>query len=230
MSTPTLVADIHPYILSLKVAAAVASSVRCLQLGLTSKRKLSIPWPIHRFTPVLRIPKHHHLAQATYALLEGGVDVNALNECRNTPLHEACSHSDVTGVELLLRWGADEKATDNSGGKATDCMGCGDPDRMVDLEQRETDNQRIRHMLERAPADRPWLRRGWLVLCRYYPTKVQLSTKSNGDGSSPKVAKADCDSRQGFDEIGHQIVDVDDLVGRVVALDAEDVFRVVGFV
>ncbi|CAM9446176.1 unnamed protein product, partial [Ectocarpus sp. 12 AP-2014] len=49
------------------------------------------------------------------ALLEGGSTVNVRNELNETPLHTACKNSSVTGVELLLRCGADEELTDIGG-------------------------------------------------------------------------------------------------------------------
>ncbi|CAM9898334.1 unnamed protein product [Pylaiella littoralis] len=33
----------------------------------------------------------------------------------DTPLHEACTCPSVAGAELLLRWGADEKNTNEGG-------------------------------------------------------------------------------------------------------------------
>ncbi|CAM9897989.1 unnamed protein product, partial [Pylaiella littoralis] len=119
----------------------------------------------------------------------GGADVNAANKLRNTPLHEASASSSVAGVEILLRWGADEKKTNENGETAADCVGGWEQYDDADEHegsniQRKSDDQRIRDMLTRAPADRSWRRRGWLVLCRSYPTKVQLSAKDNSRGGS----------------------------------------------
>ncbi|CAN0524143.1 unnamed protein product, partial [Ectocarpus sp. 8 AP-2014] len=54
------------------------------------------------------------------ALLEGGAEVNAEGADGCTPLHLACARSSVPAVELLLRWGADEKLVDNAGKTAAD--------------------------------------------------------------------------------------------------------------
>ncbi|CAN0447433.1 unnamed protein product, partial [Ectocarpus fasciculatus] len=86
------------------------------------------------------------------ALLEGGANVNSHNKYERTPLHIACSRSSTAAVELLLRWGADEKLTDEDGTTPEDKIGAvyhhGNNN-----EEIEVDNQRIRHMLARAPAD-----------------------------------------------------------------------------
>ncbi|CAN0445815.1 unnamed protein product, partial [Ectocarpus fasciculatus] len=59
----------------------------------------------------------------------------------------------VAGVEILLRWGADEKLTDDGGNTPTDMIGASHQNGNND-EEIEVDNQRIRQMLARAPADR----------------------------------------------------------------------------
>lgn len=95
-------------------------------------------------------------------------------------------------------------------------------------EQRRADDRRVRHMLARAPADRSWRRLGWLVLARSCPAKVQLAQDSGGGGgrsdSSTKIAKA---SHGGGDRVRDEAADLALLVGRVVDLDAEDIFRLV---
>lgn len=66
-------------------------------------------------------------------------------------------------VELLLHWNADESATNSENRTPSDVLGVGDSD--VDDDAVEISNV-IRGLLVRAPADRVWRRRGWLVLCR----------------------------------------------------------------
>ncbi|CAN0158754.1 unnamed protein product [Ectocarpus sp. 13 AM-2016] len=62
------------------------------------------------FTP-LHVAVNRRIASAgtIRALLEGGANVHARARRDQTPLHLACRRSSVMGVELLLRWGADEK-------------------------------------------------------------------------------------------------------------------------
>ncbi|CAN0409324.1 unnamed protein product, partial [Ectocarpus fasciculatus] len=80
------------------------------------------------------------------ALLEGGANVNSRDGYEQTPLHVACSLSSAAAVELLLRWGADEKLTDENGDTPEHTIGAmhhhGNNN-----EEIEVDNQRIRHML-----------------------------------------------------------------------------------
>ncbi|CAM9790448.1 unnamed protein product, partial [Ectocarpus sp. 6 AP-2014] len=57
------------------------------------------------------------------ALLEGGGHVNARTQHNNTPLHTACERASVSVVELLLRWGADEKLANNDGDTPADVVG-----------------------------------------------------------------------------------------------------------
>ncbi|CAN0106495.1 unnamed protein product, partial [Ectocarpus fasciculatus] len=49
------------------------------------------------------------------ALIEGGANVNVRDVYEQTPLHVACIWSSAAAVEILLRWGADEKLTDVDG-------------------------------------------------------------------------------------------------------------------
>ncbi|CAN0313453.1 unnamed protein product [Ectocarpus sp. 8 AP-2014] len=89
-------------------------------------------------------------------------------------------------------------------------------------------------MLARAPADRSWRRRGWLVLSRAYPTRVQITNGSRGtitssNGCSAKVARASGeDSGRNDEETEDQItVEWKGLVGRVVGLEVDGLFRLV---
>ncbi|CAN0015467.1 unnamed protein product [Ectocarpus sp. 12 AP-2014] len=174
-----------------------------------------------------------------HALLEGGANINVRDELEETPLHKACKCSSVAGVELLLRWGADEKLTDHCGDTPADIVGESSSNATVD-EEIEVDNQRIRRMLARAPADRLWRRRGLLVLSRSCPTRVQIANRSsNGSsigsskGCSAKVSRATSKDSGGHnEETGDQMVMVDwrDLVSRLIELEADGLFRlVVGF-
>ena len=61
-------------------------------------------------------------------LLRGGANIEA-RLGRSTPLHLACSSSHIHVVQLLLRWGADEKAKDSGDSTARDVVGTsGSPD------------------------------------------------------------------------------------------------------
>ncbi|CAM9680433.1 unnamed protein product [Ectocarpus sp. 4 AP-2014] len=170
------------------------------------------------------------------ALLEGGANVHARARRDNTPLHTACKCSSVTGVELLLRWGADEKLTNNAGETPADVV------RARQQNGPETNHQCLLRMLARAPADRSWRRRGWLVLSRSCPTRVQIvnrsgsvssiGSSSSNHGNSAKVARVSGEglSRGGEETEDQMVVDLRGLVGRLVGLEDDGLFRlVVGF-
>ena len=172
------------------------------------------------------------------ALLEAGANVNSLCRGGTTPLHAASFHACVDAVEFLLRWGADEELRDDFGetpvdwlrqwegydsedSQGDDSEESDEDDMFAEIEgvcdeQREADERRISFMLRRAPADRSWRRRGWLVLARSFPAKVQLAHDSCNDASGRS-------KRTG----GPTGMNVQRLVGRVVGLDVESVFRLV---
>lgn len=166
---------------------------------------------------------------AVEILLNAGVDINARTAHGQTALHHACEVSDERGVDVLLRLGANEKLLDYQRKPATGVIGGTRRERshFGQGEESPTEVQtRIRRMLERAPADRVWRRRGWLVLYRAYPTRFQLVGSSN---CSPRCAK---DLRTGSVASGGELrdnldSDLSQLVGNVVGLEADDVFRLI---
>eukprot|EP00752_Nemacystus_decipiens_P010666 g9497.t1 len=175
---------------------------------------------------------------AVRALLEGGANSNACDKNGSTPLHAACKESYLRAVELLLRWGADETRANDLEDKPFDMVGTWEAD-VTDWgydresnDERKADDQRIRQMLASAPADRSWRRRGWLVLCRSHPGRVQLATDDDSRcDRSTKVAKASVVDSGGETDVGEEEAsDLGRLVERLVGLDADGVFRlVVGF-
>ena len=65
-------------------------------------------------------------------------------------------------VDLLLRWGADETAFDDDGETPADAL----ENVREHRECSQDEIERVRLLLDRAPADRAWRRRGWLVMLR----------------------------------------------------------------
>ncbi|CAN0486643.1 unnamed protein product, partial [Ectocarpus sp. 12 AP-2014] len=116
----------------------------------------------------------------------------------------------------------------NGGDTPADVVGAHQND--LDGEEREANNQRIRGILARTPAERSWRRRGWLVRSRSCPTRVQIANGSSSiNGNSAKVARVSGegsgrDDEETEDEI---LVDLRDLVGRLVELEADGLFRLV---
>eukprot|EP00752_Nemacystus_decipiens_P008626 g7703.t1 len=125
-------------------------------------------------------------ARVVEAFLRLGQDARALNaETGMNALHVACFHRyrglhDV--VDLLLRHGADETALDRDGHRPvhlldeTDGEGEGEDEEELGEEDDEEDDdsppctqdeiERTRLLLARAPADRAWRRRAWLLMIR----------------------------------------------------------------
>lgn len=100
---------------------------------------------------------------AVRALIQAGASIEARASITGrTPLHEACSYMRPETVDLLLRMGADENARDNDGRNPVDVTG----QWLADGES-APEQEQIRVMMERAPADRIWRRRRWLVLLRW---------------------------------------------------------------
>ncbi|CAM9329814.1 unnamed protein product [Ectocarpus sp. 13 AM-2016] len=107
----------------------------------------------------------------------------------------------------------------------------------------EADSQRIHQMLARAPADRSWRRRSWLVLSRSCPTRVKIangnvsyssvsSSRKGSNGTSAKMSRISGEDAGGGErETEDQMMaDFRDLVTRLVGLEADGLFRsVVGF-
>lgn len=94
--------------------------------------------------------------------MEGGADVQATDSDGLTPLH-ACFESPINTncgavVRVLLHYGADEKAEDNWGETPTDYL--------LSHYDDEEYRARVSAMIARAPCDRAWRRRGWLIMLR----------------------------------------------------------------
>ena len=113
-------------------------------------------------------------------MLEGGAAIGARTLDGSTPLHLACTLLKAPAARLLLRRGADELAVNNARQTPADVAGlflsasCGrggpaGKEEEEDHRHEEGFNELlgdIKGDLERAPADRAWARRGWLVMAR----------------------------------------------------------------
>eukprot|EP00903_Cladosiphon_okamuranus_P014959 g13847.t1 len=104
------------------------------------------------------------------ALLQLGADVNAKHYDDMTPLHAACSCHEPDAADLLLRWGADETIVDNDGQTPSQWI----PDIARASENHQPRLNLLSRLLHRAPQDRAWRRRGFLVMCRVHPDKLRL--------------------------------------------------------
>ncbi|CBJ33008.1 ankyrin repeat domain protein [Ectocarpus siliculosus] len=110
-------------------------------------------------TPLLLAAWLGH-ATAIAKLLASGARVDADGIPRSA-LHCACMQGHAACVSELLRGGADETVEDEDGNSPAQVIGT-----MSESLERAEDIVLIREMLRRAPADRAWRRRGWLVMLR----------------------------------------------------------------
>ncbi|CAN0415891.1 unnamed protein product, partial [Ectocarpus sp. 12 AP-2014] len=134
-----------------------------------------------RLTPLFSATDGGNIS-ATRALLRRGVSLTAQNTDGDTPLHWACYWQDrglEATVDLLLRWGADETAFNNAGKTPAD---------LLDEHDNENDRttcseaeiEQVRLLLARAPVNRSWRRRCWLVILRSYAKTVRATTEATG--------------------------------------------------
>ena len=108
------------------------------------------------------------------AIVKRGADVDAVDENKQTALALAASQAgrrtagDVEHVvDLLLRSGADETLQDRNGHAALDLVGRWMDDEVVCFFGcRDPEIVRVRALLQNAPRDRAWRRRGGVVLLR----------------------------------------------------------------
>ena len=111
--------------------------------------------------------------EAMLALLKHGANICARDMFGDTPLHSAAYMAgrkagipDV--VDSLLRSGADETILNDRGSAAADLIS-----KSVDNLSLAKDLDRVRELLAKAPADRAWKRRGYVVLCRAHPERMR---------------------------------------------------------
>lgn len=98
------------------------------------------------------------------ALLLAGANMEARTNTGETPLHRACKSLREDTVKRLLRFGADESATDADGRTPAALAS-----ELLQTQSPGVYRNRLNEiliMLAKAPADRIWRRRGWLVVIR----------------------------------------------------------------
>ncbi|CAN0123408.1 unnamed protein product [Pylaiella littoralis] len=160
------------------------------------------------------------------ALLRNGANVDAESDQKLTPLHVVCqtcptrwtpatarTHSSAAAADVLLRWGADETATDNSGHTPEDL-----------IEGRSNNSQHLRRVLVNAPADRAWRRRGVLPMCRAFPGKIMARDGNGRAGKARARGEAGRGRRGGRVSRGRGVANV---LAQVVELDDDETFRTV---
>lgn len=133
-------------------------------------------------SPLLRLVQTGRpTLEALLPLIHHGADVNSRDVDDETSLHQLCYRAStipevVEIVELLLRLGADETCL------SYDVTPL---DRLLEHNSAEAESvNRVRRLLESAPADRAWRRRGFMVLCRAFPDRVRLNPAPRTDGGA----------------------------------------------
>lgn len=150
------------------------------------------------------------------ALLEAGAAIDAVSAEGLTPLRLACLNASVGCVEELLRWGADDVScvprrslsarspspasslpSASSGlsqsPPAANSLSAGDVlvGSRVPAYAKDTEEcQAILHMLSRAPSDRAWRRRGWLVLLYSRVTAAAVGAAADLALAPPRLPSA----------------------------------------
>ena len=180
--------------------------------------------------------------EAAVALLKHGADVNARDHTDRTPLYDAvhtragmARTSEM--VELLLRSRADERIADVHGRAAVD--------RTVEApfgphNPSPEEAKRIKRLLANAPADRAWRRRGYLVMCRAHPDRMQSRLKDDSSAHDGVTRRAHSAAKvEGGGGIGtvrnsteedKPSGDWAEVVTSVLGLEEEGIFRtIVGY-
>lgn len=107
-------------------------------------------------------------------LLRSGAKVNEPNTSGSTALHLTCAGQQprvAAAVDLLLRSGASETAVDGAGWTPGGVL-----ERLANRRRCSADEaERARVLLVRAPADRAWRRRCWLVMLRARAEKEKMT-------------------------------------------------------
>ncbi|CAM9589633.1 unnamed protein product [Ectocarpus sp. 8 AP-2014] len=136
---------------------------------------------------LLRESAEHSQYDMLLALLGRGAHVNTKGASDgNTPLHLAAEKSFSVKVDVLLQAGADETAVNHKGQTPLDVIGLNaDTLRTFMFMLRDyNEEDEIRTLLVNAPKDRAnraWSRRGFFVLCRAFPERVQQQLVPSGD-------------------------------------------------
>ncbi|CAM9259540.1 unnamed protein product [Ectocarpus sp. 6 AP-2014] len=121
--------------------------------------------------------------EALRVLLRNGADPNKPDDNGFMPLHLA-AHEQTPGVmevvDLLLRWGASETAVNKHGNTPAEVF------QMLAIHRPDATEERAGALvlLARAPADRAWRRRGWVVMLRARSETERIAAQRRGATSS----------------------------------------------
>ena len=185
-------------------------------------------------------------------LLRHGANPRVQDDTGYTPLHHVCSTKSAalpTAVDLLLQHGADETTVNDSGDTAAQML---EPLTIVHVGCTQEDVERGQLLLTRAPNDRAWRRRRWLVMLRFRASRAKTAERDNRGGSGSvanathgnaesgrsKMARGENDeggvsgvaAKAGDGCLGGEDGSLGAVVASLLGLELEGVFRtVVGF-
>ena len=148
-------------------------------------------------TPLVHAARYSKI-KATHALLQHGAKLSARDSDGDTALHVACCFQRKgldAAVDLLLRWGADETALNNT----DKCPADGLDAKPVCIDNPSTrfEIERTRLLLSRAPADRARRCRGWLVVLRSRAGKARAAMSCGGRAGTTNYPSAAGGPREG---------------------------------
>eukprot|EP00752_Nemacystus_decipiens_P006565 g5911.t1 len=183
--------------------------------------------------------------EALLCLLKHGATANAQETYElETPLMHAVRMAGAPPgaaplVDSLLRAGADETLLAIDGRKPADMIGFfgdGLEDHLAD-DHLADDVERVRELLANAPADRAWRRRGYLVLCRAHPDRMQQDQATSSDhhtdaarGSRSCAEVARVGEVEGGSGVDESTGDWTVVVSKLLLLQEEGIFRtIVGY-
>ena len=168
--------------------------------------------------------------EAVRCLSEHGATVNPQNYDLETPLMRSALNAGVQGaadvVDALLRAGADETIVNAEGHKAASMI----REEVEEQDRLAEDVERVPELLANAPADRAWRRRGYLVLRRARPDRLQLDQEISGTHHADTVRAESSGDRE---TVGGGNVDEKDggdwtvVVSRALRLQEESIFRTI---
>lgn len=123
--------------------------------------------------------------EALHVLLRNGADPNVPCKNGSMALHLAADEQGpgvLEVVDLLLKWGASETAVDKDGHTPAEIF------QRFAIHRPESAEERAGALvlLARAPADRAWRRRGWVVMLRARSETKRIAAQ-RGDTSSSKM-------------------------------------------
>lgn len=138
---------------------------------------------LHGLTP-LHVTVLHHNCGGAFLLLQHGAHVNSKGFFAFRPLHLACFQLRkpmAIMVDLLLRWGADERALDDNNNPAHAIIVYNLQHQSFDWEEAE----QIINLFAKAAVNRAWRQRRLIILCRARIKTMGLKDSTQGQMLSP---------------------------------------------